>query len=133
MSATFSLYLRAELLRRYFLLDDAPVYLALTRATPPANATGAQLAEPGTGGYARAPYRLGTDFWAETGFGDVYNTRAIAFPTPTADWGLVVGWALCTAPSSGMTLTVGRMTTPRPAPAGIPVSVPVQACTLGLS
>lgn len=133
--STVSLYLRAELLRRYFLVDSDPVeqvYLALTRNIAQANATGDQLDEPVNTTYQRAPYALGSAFWASSGYGEVYNLQPMVFGQAQETWGLVAGWALVTSLTSGLTLTVGRLSTPTPVVAGVSPVAPAGSVTVGL-
>lgn len=133
MSATISLYLRSELLRRFFLAGEPQdCYLALCSVVPQANATGDQLLEPVAGGYARAVYETGTDRWAPSGYGEVYNTRRLVFDEAVSDWGLIAGWALVDSPNSGLTLAVGSVLTPTFVVAGVTPVAEVGSITAGL-
>ena len=43
-----------------------------------------------------------------------YNTQPLVFPNPTVggDWGLMRGWAMCTASTAGQVVLVGALTVP---------------------
>ena len=104
--AGLSLYGRDQQLAAFFMPDlfDAPpsVWVALTTTVPTIGDTGDNLHEPADGLYAREEYMLGSGAWAPTGRGGVANSADISFGIPGADWGNVVGWALC----SGMSLRI---------------------------
>ena len=82
------------------------VYCALTLTVPTDSAAGTEV----TGGsYARVQ-TVGKWSTSPSGAGGCPNTVAITFPTPTADWGTVVGFELWTASSGGTRIAHG--TTP---------------------
>ncbi len=111
-----SLYGRSQMLAAFFIPDtfNAPdsVWVALTTEIPAPGSTGDDLVEPDDPAYVRAEYGIGSDFWEDTERGGVQNTDGIYFPTITADWGEVLGWALCDAATSGNAYVVGELLTP---------------------
>ena len=86
--------------------------MALTTTVPTIGDTGDNLHEPADGLYAREEYMLGSGAWAPTGRGGVANSADISFGIPGADWGNVVGWALCSGMSGGNTYYVGELVAP---------------------
>jgi hypothetical protein len=96
--ANFSTYARIQMLRGCFTPDwfTAPsdLQLALTTQVPLVNASVEELVEPTQGGYGRCDYQMGSAWWAETGFGELYNLAPVYFPTVLSSWGTMFGWAL---------------------------------------
>ena len=97
------------LLRAQALGAPATWYFALYTANPTDSTAGTEV----TGGsYARVPVTAGlTQFsgtqsagstTASTGTGGtVSNNATVTFPAPTANWGVVTGWALTDAATAG--------------------------------
>lgn len=111
---SFGDYLEAELLDHVFgaaaYTAPATVHVALYTATPgDANASGTEV----TGGsYARvAVTNNGTNWPAASGTSPTSksNGTAITFPAPTADWGVVVAFAIYDAASGGNELAWGAL------------------------
>lgn len=126
-AATISLYFRQLLLAQLFNpAATAPLevlYVALTRAVAVANATGSQLDEPTTGSYGRVAYPVDNVNWMLTDYAQAYNLNDVLFAAATSDWGLMQGYALCTDPTAGATLAVGRLTSPIYVASGMPIAV----------
>lgn len=83
------------------------------------------------GGYARAAITAGLAAWSGTqgagtvvassgSSGVVSNNAEIAFPTPTGDWGRVVGFRLWDAPTGGNCIWVGGLAAGKNINAGDP-------------
>jgi len=111
-----SLYGRGQMLAAYFTPDifTAPdaLFLALSLAVPTPGDTGTDLFEPDDPAYTRVAYGLGSAWWTLTGAGAVVNTQEAPFGVPTADWGTLTGWALCTDVSGGDLVYHGALDTP---------------------
>ena len=108
------------------------VYVALCLRIPEINASGSSLPEPTSASYARAGYAIGGAYWGVTGYNEVYNTQTIYFPQAGNYWGLVVGYALCTASSGGDTLAVGALKTPLRVDLGATVGINSGGLAIGL-
>jgi hypothetical protein len=87
----------------------ATFYVALCTGMPDRSVDGTSL-QAGvevktTGGtsYARAAVASGATKWVSTGAG-TSNLDQITFPTPTAPWGIVSHFAICTAATGGQVL-----------------------------
>jgi hypothetical protein len=108
-----SLYGRSQLLAAFFIPDNfvAPdtIFVALTTDIVAPGSSGTDLVEPEDDAYVRAEYGIGSDFWGDTDRGGVTNTSGIYFPTITADWGEVVGWALCDQQDGGNVYIYGEL------------------------
>lgn len=90
------------------------VWIALTTVVPTVSGTGSDLIEPADIAYGRVLYSAGSSHWDFTGSGAAYNTQPLVFPNPTVggDWGLMRGWAMCTASTAGQVVLVGALTVP---------------------
>jgi hypothetical protein len=81
-------------------------FLALFTADPSDSAAGTEV----TGGsYARVACSGGTK-WAAPAAGSVTTNAVVTFPTATANWGTITGFALMTASSGGTLLMWGSLT-----------------------
>lgn len=98
----------ASLLTPNASLSIDTFYVALLTDLPDKNLTDAsQLSEPlASYGYVRESYNSGYDNWSSS-VGVFYNTKDIVWPTPTGDWGRIVGWALCDSPDVGNIIAIG--------------------------
>jgi hypothetical protein len=81
-------------------------YVALSTADP--LDTGAGLAEPSGGAYARVATAGGD--WNAAASGAIDNANAITFPTATASWGTISHFAIMDAATSGNMLAHGALT-----------------------
>lgn len=90
-----------------------PSMWAALLTSAPTNAGGG--AEVAGGSYARVEV-LGSD-WSQAG-GELVNADAIAFPSPTADWGTVTHHALRDAATLGNLMFWGALDAPRTVTAG---------------
>lgn len=90
------------------------LYLALCSSPPMAGDDGTDLEEPvDPTYYARQPYGRGDTWWEMTERGTVENLVPAVFgPSLTVDWGLIGGWALCTALTGGELVAIGEVTSP---------------------
>lgn len=84
-------------------------YVGLSTADP--LDTGAGLAEPSVGAYARVA-TAGADWNAAAG-GAIDNANDITFPEATASWGTITHFALFDAATAGNMLAHGSLTTPK--------------------
>lgn len=100
-------------------------YVALCAAAPGVAADGDMLAdlEPSGGGYSRQLYGVGSGNWGVSG-NFLTNINPLAFPTPTADWGRVSHFALCSATSSGQVYAWGEFLNPQFVSAAYAFSIP---------
>jgi len=65
------------------------------------------------GSYARAMILPRDDNWSApvSGDGTTHNLVDVLFPTPTADWGTILGYAILDAPTGGNMLFFSTLTT----------------------
>lgn len=107
-------YLRNALvnhtLRGVAYTPPSALYLALFNVTPTSSGGGTEVSG---GGYLR---RVVT-FAAPTA-GSTSNVSTVTFPTPTLDWGNVLGVAVYDALSAGNMLYFGNLGTPKTVYAG---------------
>jgi hypothetical protein len=83
-------------------------YVALFTTAPTDSTSGTEVSG---GSYARV--RTSASDWASASRGSpssIANANAITFPTATASWGDVVGFALMDASSSGNVIAFGTLT-----------------------
>lgn len=113
--ASFSDYLEGKVLAAVFgqvaLPAIATVYLALYTTNP--TDAGASGVEVSGGSYARvAVTNNTTNFPAPTGTSPTQTTLHVsfAFPAPTANWGVVTGFAIYDAATLGNELAWGALT-----------------------
>jgi hypothetical protein len=111
----------------------AQYFFALTSHQPGASMDGDILAamEPTDGAYQRQAYPIGVPLWASNG-PYLTNTRPLAFPTPSKDWGYLTHFALCTAATSGQIFAWGEMFNPQYVSQSIAMLIPPGALVLGL-
>lgn len=137
MTAAVGLRLRAIMLQATFAPPpgfNMPLpegWLALTRSVPLANSTGAELDEPTEGSYSRSLVQMGPEHWRQQG-GEIFNIDTIITPTPTADWGLIMGWALVDSEQFGYTLAVGSLVEPTQILTGQQKQLPPGTIVIGL-
>lgn len=134
MSGTVSMWARDAIVREIFRNESliSTVWVALTKTVPESNAEGSNLNEPVLMAYSRIEVPLGTANWGLTGYCEVYNLNELIFPTPTSDWGLIQGWALCTAATGGETIAVGSVVNPQRVLFGKAPTVKVGGIVFGL-
>jgi len=82
-------------------------YVGLSTADP--LDTGAGLAEPSGGSYARVATAGGD--WNAAAAGAIDNANDITFPEATGDWGTITHFALFDAATAGNMLAHGSLTT----------------------
>jgi len=72
------------------------------------------------GSYARALYAARDDHWStpSAGNGQTHNLLDIVFPTPTANWEPILGYAILDAPTGGNILFYGTLATAQAAVIG---------------
>jgi hypothetical protein len=113
MTGALSMYGRDMSLAIFFMPDQVEppdtLWLALCTGLPTPGDNGNDLIEPDDDAYNRVSYPTGADYWAPTGRGGVANTQEVFFPEPTMDWGLILGWALCSDSAGGQTFYVGDL------------------------
>jgi hypothetical protein len=64
--------------------------------------------------------------------GEITNAASIQFATPSTDWGVLRGWALCTAATGGLVIVGGPLSQPRRASAGQALILGVDALRMTL-
>lgn len=108
----FSDFLELEVLDHVFgaatYTPPATLYVALYTVIPTdANASGTEV----TGGsYARVAVTNNLTNFPAASAGAKANGTAITFPAPTANWGIVVGFAIYDAATAGNELAWGAIT-----------------------
>ena len=108
---SFADFLELELLDHVFgaaaYTAPATLYAALYTATPSDTGGGTEV----TGGsYARVAVTNNATNFPAASAGAKANGTAITFPSPTANWGVVVAFALLDAASAGNFLCWGAIT-----------------------
>jgi hypothetical protein len=109
---SFGNYLELELLDHVFgcgarnYTPPTNIYVALSTADP--TNTGAGIAEPVGGSYARVSTI--TADWAVAAAGALSNANPITFPEATGDWGTITHFALFDALTGGNMLAHGALT-----------------------
>ena len=117
---SFSDYLENELLDHVFqcgganLVPAANLFVALSTADP--LDTGANIAEPSGGSYARAT--ANASHFAAAANGIVTNDADIAFPTATLSWGTTSHFAIYDANLAGNMIAHGALAVPKAVAAG---------------
>ena len=106
---SFSDYWENKILNHLF--DGTPysaptIYIALSTADP--GDTGATMAEPSGGSYARIT--TATTDWDTATTGATANTNELAFPEATGSWGTCTHFALFDASSNGNMCAHGALT-----------------------
>jgi hypothetical protein len=108
---SFADFLELELLDHVFgaaaYTAPATLYVALYTATPSDTGGGTEV----TGGsYARVAVTNNATNFPAAAAGAKANGTAITFPSPTANWGVVVAFAILDAASAGNFLCWGAIT-----------------------
>lgn len=86
----------------------ATMYLALYVALPSNNTRGTEVSG---GGYSRVP--VNSSAWSAPSEGTIQNNVNLSFPTPTANWGNVVGCGLLDSQSNGNLLWWAPVASPK--------------------
>ena len=86
----------------------ANVYIALFTGAPTDSASGTEVSG---GAYARVAVANSTSTWPAASGGSKSSGTEITFPTATAAWGTIVGFATVDASASGNQLYWGTLTT----------------------
>ena len=111
----------------------ANYYIALVTSLPVATSDGTQLSEPlSTAGYGRHQISTDSASWQVNTSFSVSNIDSITFPLPTADWGTISGFVICTAVTAGEIICWGRFNFPLYIPTGIPLIIPAGTISIGL-
>lgn len=120
----FTAYGRGLLLGNTFLGGTPPttVWMALTVAVPLDSDDAAQLVEPVNAEYARVSYAVSGGF-DQVVPGVLCNARAVQWATPTTDWGMVRGWAMCEDETAGLVIASGPFKQAKRVAAGVPVQL----------
>lgn len=106
MAGSKSDYLEQKLLDQAYggpnYTRPATVYMAafIAMGTEAQTEAGTNLAEPSSGAYARVAITNNGTVLTRTG-SVLSNVSTITFPTPTADWGLILGYGVYDAASGG--------------------------------
>ena len=103
------------------------VYVALSTADP--GETGASVAEPAGGSYARVSAGVGTDNWTRTA-GSVANDNVLTFPEASGSWGTLTHFALYSAATAGTFYGSGALTSPQAITTGETASFPASSLTV---
>ena len=90
------------------------LYLAVTTNVPGLghDATSAYLSEPRDPAYQRVAVPCDEEHWAFAPGTRCFNRLEVLFPVPTTDWGVLLGWALCTEVSGGWPWYGGELVHP---------------------
>ena len=96
----------------------ATVYVALI-TTAPTNANGASIVEVSGGSYARVAVTNNDTNWPAATGRAKSNGTTITFPTSTASWGTVVGFALYDASTAGNFLSYGALSSSQAVGSGV--------------
>lgn len=109
-------------------------WVALAGSEPGTAADGDSLADlepPGAAGYARQSIATGGTAWSDpTDTGYATNLTAIDFGVPTADWGALTHYVLCTAETGGQIWCYGEFDVPAHGSATWNISLPAGALRL---
>lgn len=108
------------LFRSQVAWKPAAIWVALYTTTPADDGTGG--VEVSGGNYARVQVAQADAQWNAPAAGDGHfdNVNAITFPTPNANWGNIVGWAILDAAGGGNMLIKKTLTTPKTVNSGDP-------------
>ncbi len=129
---SFSDYLEVKVLDHVF--GKAPytmptAYVGLSTADP--LDTGAGLAEPAGGAYARVS-TAAVD-WNSAAAGSISNANALTFPTATGAWGTVTHFAVFDAATAGNMLSSGALSVSKAVGTGDTVKFDVAQLTATLN
>lgn len=88
-------------------------YVGLTVAEPTVTMDGTAVTqiEPQGGGYRRQAYQVGAPVW-QVDDNTITNLAAVAFPQPSANWGLITHFILCGQATFGDLYAWGQLRTP---------------------
>lgn len=103
------------------------VYVALYTVTPGANGGGTEVSG---GSYARVAVTNNSTNWPAASGGVKANGAAITFPTASASWGTVTGFALMDAASGGNELYFGDLTLSKVVSSGDTASFAIGALSI---
>jgi hypothetical protein len=104
---------RSRLLQRLFTPDDttAPalgtLWMALVNGSVLPTDDGNSIPELAATSYTRVGIGALLEYWTLTAHGVLSNATAVYWPAATTDWGMVSGWALCTAAIGGEVIAGG--------------------------
>lgn len=118
MSGSFTTYGRKLLIDNLFVAPTAgigTVYIALCFVVPGTTDDATRLIEPVGLGYARKSYAGG---WLTGQPGEAFNGNQITFALPSADWGVLRGWAMCNTLTAGKVIASGALRAPTPVKVG---------------
>lgn len=117
MSGSFTTYGRKLLIDGLFIspVSIGTVHIALTFVIPGTTDDATRLIEPVGLNYARQAYSGG---WLAGTAGEAFNANQITWPLPSADWGVVRGWAMCSAATGGKVIASGSLRSPTPVKLG---------------
>lgn len=137
MSSSISTYGASYVLNMLFGgRQTMPVsyYVALLTAMPGPQTDGSLISEPpANSGYARV--QLVNDQYAFGGATDgvTASTIAVLFPTATAEWPVIVGYALCDSLVGGQVFIYGSFTTTRKIMSGDQARIAPQALSFSVT
>lgn len=109
-------------------------YLALLTTLPGPQTDGSLISEPAIGdGYARA--QIVNDQYAFGGAtgGVIASTTTVIYPVATADWPVVVGYALCDSTVGGQVYLYGSFNAPRKVMNGDQARIAPQALSFSVT
>lgn len=135
MSGTITTAYRRRILEHHFRETDkgfTQFKVHLTRKVPSANAAPTQLDVPVGGAYAPVILPFGAAHWAMSLSGEAVSDDLLYYPTATAVWGVMTGWALVTDEASPMVAALGQLVVPYRVVIGIRPFLPLTALALGL-
>lgn len=120
MSGSFTTYGRKLLIDGLFVSPAAlgDVYIAVTFVIPGTTDDATRLVEPVGNNYERKAYPF-TNGWQSGTPGEIFNTAPVTFKIPSADWGTLRGWAICSASTLGKVIAAGPLRQPTPVRAGM--------------
>lgn len=96
----------------------ATVYVALV-TTAPSDANGTGLVEVSGGSYARVAVTNNDTNWPAASSRQKSNGSTVTFPTSTASWGTVAGFAFYDAATAGNFLGYGDLSSSQPVGSGV--------------
>jgi len=108
-------------------------YIALTLGEPRGADTGlsVMLMEPQGGAYTRKLYGTGPSWWLLDGT-TLSNTADVTFPTPSAPWGYVTHFALCSTAIAGDLFAWGALQNPQMIKQDVPARLIAGAMVLSM-
>jgi hypothetical protein len=102
----------------------AAYYVGLTSQPPLASydGTAVMAIEPQGGAYSREVLGVGASWWDNSN-GVISNHGNVVYTTPTADWGYLTHYILCSAAGAGNLYCWGELRNPQKVVQGVPVSI----------